>query len=127
MPNNYMRPRGRRDPEPTDLATAKQAAATAAAMTQKPRPSDRHAGLLAALRTRLGLAADAGESTILAAIEKANATAEERRLYARIVAATGNPEAAHPTAREEAIMSAEDRHLYDRIVAATGGRATAHR
>ena len=72
MPN-YTRPRGRRDPEPTDLAAVKRAAATAAAMTQEPRPASRHADLLAALRTRLGLAADATEATIVAAIDKVTA------------------------------------------------------
>ena len=72
MPN-YTRPRGRRDPEPTDLAAAKRAVATAAAMTQESRPASRHAELLAALRTRLGLAADATEATIVAAIDKVTA------------------------------------------------------
>ena len=66
MPN-YTHPRGQRDPEPTDLAAAKRAVATAAAMTQESRPASRHAELLAALRTRLGLAADATEATIVAA------------------------------------------------------------
>ena len=61
MPN-YTRPRGRRDPEPTDLAAVKRAAATAAAMTQESRPTSRHASLLAELRNRLGLAADATEA-----------------------------------------------------------------
>ena len=72
MPN-YTRPRGWRDPEPTDLAAAKQAIAISTAMTQKPSASDRHAGLLAALRARLGLAADATEATIVAAIDKVTA------------------------------------------------------
>ena len=72
MPN-YTHPRGRRDPEPTDLAAAKRAVATAAAMTQESRPASRHAELLAALRTRLGLAADATEATIVAAIDKVTA------------------------------------------------------
>ncbi|MDI9627881.1 MAG: phage protease, partial [Acidobacteriota bacterium] len=66
-------PRGQRDPEPTDLAAAKRAVATAAAMTQESRPASRHAELLAALRTRLGLAADATEATIVAAIDKVTA------------------------------------------------------
>ncbi len=79
MPNNYMRPRGRRDPEPTDLAAVKRAAATAAAMTQEPRPTSRHAELLAALRTRLGLAADATEATIVAAIDKATSAKRAAR------------------------------------------------
>nr|WP_300145671.1 phage protease [Propionicimonas sp.] len=78
MPN-YTRPRGRRDPEPTDLAAVKRAAATAAAMTQEPRPASRHADLLAALRTRLGLAADASESTILNAVDKATAAKRAAR------------------------------------------------
>ena len=72
MPN-YTRPRGQHAPEPTDLAAAKRAAATAAAMTQESRPASRHADLLAALRTRLGLAADATEATIVAAIDKVTA------------------------------------------------------
>ena len=72
MPN-YTHPRGQRDPEPTDLAAAKRAVATAAAMTQESRPASRHADLLAALRTRLGLAADATEATIVAAIDKVTA------------------------------------------------------
>jgi len=88
MPN-YTRPRGRRDPEPTDLAAVKRAAATAAAMTQEPRPASRHADLLAALRTRLGLAADASESTILNAVDKATAA---KRAARRKVAA---PKPAH--------------------------------
>ena len=78
MPN-YTRPRGRRDPEPTDLAAVKLAAATAAAMTQESRPASRHAELLAALRTRLGLAADATEATIVAAIDKATAAKRAAR------------------------------------------------
>ena len=78
MPN-YTRPRGRRDPEPTDLAAVKRAAATAAAMTQESRPASRHAELLAALRTRLGLAADATEATIVAAIDKATAAKRAAR------------------------------------------------
>ena len=69
----YTRTRGQHAPEPTDLAAAKRAAATAAAMTQESRPASRHAELLAALRTRLGLAADATEATIVAAIDKVTA------------------------------------------------------
>ena len=79
MSNKYTRRRGQRDPEPTDLAAAKQAAAISTAMTQKPSASDRHAGLLAALRTRLGLAADATEATIVAAIDKATAAKRAAR------------------------------------------------
>ena len=82
MPN-YTRPRGRRDPEPTDLAAVKRAAATAAAMAQKPRSSGRHASLLAALRTRLGLAADASESMILNAVDRAIAAKRAAREAAK--------------------------------------------
>lgn len=78
MPN-YTRPRGQHAPEPTDLAAAKRAAATAAAMTQESRPTSRHASLLAELRNRLGLAADATEATIVAAIDKATAAKRAAR------------------------------------------------
>ena len=75
----YTRPRGQRDPEPTSRSTAKQAVATTSAMTQEPRPTSRHADLLAALQTRLGLAADATEATIIAAIDKATAAKRAAR------------------------------------------------
>ena len=79
----YTRPRGQRDPEPTSRATAKQAVATTAAMTHEPRPTSRHADLLAALRTRLGLAADATDATIVAAIDKATAAKRAAREAAK--------------------------------------------
>ena len=76
-------PREPRTLAKTDLATAKQAAATAAAMAQKSRSSGRHASLLAALRTRLGLAADASESTILNAVDMAIAAKRAAREAAK--------------------------------------------
>ena len=76
-------PREPRTPAKTDMATAKRAAATAAAMAQESRPSGRHADLLAALRTRLGLAADASESTILNAVDKAIAAKRAAREAAK--------------------------------------------
>ncbi|MPM56432.1 hypothetical protein SDC9_103235 [bioreactor metagenome] len=75
----YTRTRGQHAPEPTDLAAAKRAAAAAAAMTQESRPTSRHASLLAALRTRLGLAADATEATIVGAVDKAIAAKRAAR------------------------------------------------
>ena len=83
MSSKYTRPRGQRDPEPTSRATAKQAVATTAAMTHEPRSSGRHAELLAALRTRLGLAADATEATILNAVDKAIAAKRAAREAAK--------------------------------------------
>lgn len=80
MSSKYTRQRG---PKPTDLAAVKLAAATSDAMAQESRPSGRHAGLLAALRTRLGLAADASESTILNAVDKAVADARAAREAAK--------------------------------------------
>lgn len=83
MSSKYTRPRGQRDPEPTSRATAKQAVATTAAMTHEPRSSGRHAGLLAALRARLGVTADASESTILDALDFAIAAKRAAREAAK--------------------------------------------
>lgn len=80
MSSKYTRQRG---PEPTGLAAVKLAAATSDAMAQESRSSGRHASLLAALRIRLGLAADASESTILNAVDKAIAAKRAAREAAK--------------------------------------------
>lgn len=64
---------------PTSSATARQAVATSNAMATRQRPTgDKHASLLAALRARLGLAAEANEETILAALDGAIAAKRRR-------------------------------------------------
>ena len=80
MSSKHTRQRG---PKPTGLAAVKLAAATSDAMAQESRSSGRHASLLAALRTRLGLAADASESTILNAVDKAIAAKRAAREAAK--------------------------------------------